>query len=142
MRPGTPEGALKMPFIVDTQATFASAISMGVIPREVFGQPGVQEKTSAGVPRWTAGIAVSYNPDPGTGMTPPAEVLNITINAAEDPGLACPPGTAVTFEILRGDVSAPQAKPNGRVSGGKLYWSVLHLAPAVSSSFRSKSDAA
>jgi hypothetical protein len=126
--------------VISTEATFASAICMGVIPREVFGQPGVQDKTSAGVPKWTAGVAVSYHPDPAGGMTPQSEVLNITIASTEDPGKACPPGTAVAFDQLRVGVSAPEARGDGRIRGGKLYYSAVAIRP-VSAGFR-KNDAA
>jgi hypothetical protein len=128
-------------FVVDTAATFASAICMGVIPREVFGQPGTQDRTAQGLPRWTCGVAVSYHADAASGITPPSEVLNITVNAAEDPGTSCPAGTPVAFEGLRAGVSAPEARQDGRIRGGRLFWSATAIRPA-SSGFRSKTDAA
>jgi hypothetical protein len=130
---------------VDTAATFASMICMGVIPREVYGKPGEQERNAAGIPKWTAGIAVSYHADPNGGMTAPSEVLNVTIASADDPGASCPPGTAVTLDQLRCGVSAPEQRTRSdgstRVSGGRLYWSCTAVKPAQSWSSR-KSDAA
>jgi hypothetical protein len=122
--------------VINAEATFASALSMGVIPREVFGEAGVQERTKgSNIPKWTAGVAVSYNPDPVTGMTSPAEVLNITIVSAEDPGASCPPGTPVSFDSLRVGISAPEQRErkdgNGsRVVGGKPFYSCVALRPA------------
>ena len=123
--------------VVNAEATFASAISMGVIPREVFGQAGVQERTKGDNPllKWTLGLAVSYRPDPVTGMTSPAEVLNITIVSAEDPGRSCPPGTPVVVDGLRVGISAPEQRErkdgNGtRVTGGKPFYSAVAVKPA------------
>lgn len=128
-------------FLVDPQ-TFTGAISMGAIPREVFGQPGVQEKTRDGVPKWTVGVAVSYAPD-AYGMTSPSEVLNITVVSDQDPGVSCPAGTAVTFDQLRAGASAPEQKQRAdgstRVAGGRLYWSARAVLPAAAS-YRSKSS--
>jgi hypothetical protein len=126
-------------------ATFTSAISMGALPREVFGQQGVQERTKDGLPRWTVGVAVSYAPD-AYGITAPSEVLNIGVVSAEDPGLTVPPGTAVTFDGLRVGASAPEQRERKdgsgmRVVGGRMFWSAASIRPAQSWS-RGKSDAA
>jgi hypothetical protein len=125
--------------VIDTQATYASMISMGVIPREVFGSPGVQERTkNTNLPKWTAGIAVSYHPDPVTGMTSPAEVLNVTIASADDPGVTCPPGTSVVPDGLRIGISAPEQRERKdgsgtRVTGGKPFYSAAAIKPAQQS---------
>jgi hypothetical protein len=129
--------------IVDP-ASFTSAISMGAVPREVFGEPGTQEKTKDGTPKWTVGVAVSYAADPN-GITAASEVLNITVVSADNPGTACPAGTAVQFDQLRVGTSAPEQKQRAdgstRVSGGRMYWSAAAVKPAQSWS-RGKSDAA
>lgn len=130
--------------IVDS-STFTSAISMGALPREVYGQPGVQERTKdTNLPKWTVGVAVSYAPDI-YGMTAPSEVLNISVIAADDPGSACPPGTPVTFDTLRVGVSVPEQRErkdgNGtRVTGGKMFYSAAAIKPVPA--WSKKSDAA
>jgi hypothetical protein len=127
-------------------ATFTSAISMGAIPREVFGQQGVQDRTKDGLLKWTVGVAVSYAPD-AYGITAAAEVLNIGVVSADDPGLSVPAGTPVQFDQLRVGASAPEQRERKdgsgmRVVGGRMFWSARAVIPAAPISYRSKSDAA
>jgi hypothetical protein len=126
-------------------ATFISAISMGAVAREIFGQPGVQERTKdTNLPKWTVGVAVAWAPD-SNGITAPSEVLNVTVVSDTDPATACPPGTAVQFESLRAGVSAPEQRTRSdgstRVSGGRLYWSAASVKPVAQQSWK-KNDAA
>jgi len=125
-------------FIVDL-ATFASAITMGTAPKDVFGQPGTQDRTAAGLPKWSAAVAVSYAPD-ANGMTAPAEVLTVSIASNEDPGTSCLPGTAVTFDQLRAGLNPPEKRDNGTIRGGRLWYSAAGIRPAQS--WSKKSDAA
>jgi hypothetical protein len=133
-------------FAVDTAATYTSAIVMATGPKEVFGQAGRQDVTASGEKKWQAQVAVSYHPDPN-GIVNPAEVIAVSM-VGEDPGPACPPGTAVTFDQLRAGVSAPEQRErkdgNGtRVVGGKLFYSAKAIKPApAQQSWSKKSDAA
>lgn len=131
-------------FVVNTEATYGSAIVMATGPKEVFGQPGTQDVNRDGLKKWTAQVAVSYLPEP-SGMTNPAEVLSVSL-LGDDPGVSCPPGTPVTFDQLRAGASAPEQRErkdgNGtRVIGGKLFYSAKALKPVQTWSGR-KSDAA
>jgi hypothetical protein len=121
-------------------ASFSAAIVMATAPKTVFGAGNVQDKNAAGVPKWTANVAVTYSPD-GTGIAPPSEVLSVTITSTEDPGTSCPPGTSVTFDQLRAGISPPEKRDDGRVRGGRLWYSAAGIKPAQSWS-RGKSDAA
>ena len=130
-------------FIVDN-STFASAIVMATAPREKFGEPGVHEVTKNGEKKWVAQVAVGYVADLN-GITSPPEVISVGI-IGEDPGVACPPGTPVTFEQLRVGVSAPEQRErkdgNGmRVVGGKMFASAKAIKPAQQA-WNKKSDAA
>jgi hypothetical protein len=124
-------------FIVDP-ATFASAIVMATAPKEVFGQPGNQDVNAQGEKKWTAQVAVSYAPDQNS-MTAPAEVLNVSV-AGEDPGVACPPGTPVSFDRLRAGLNPPEKRDNGTIRGGRLWYSAAGIRPVQS--WSKKSDAA
>lgn len=131
-------------FVVNAEATYASAIVMATGPKEIFGQPGTQDVNRDGLKKWTAQVAVSYVPD-ANGIVSPAEVLAISL-LGDDPGIGCPPGTQVTFDQLRAGVSAPEQRErkdgNGtRVVGGKLFYSCAALRP-VQQSWSKKSDAA
>ena len=99
-------------FIVDP-ATFTSAIVMATAPKLVF-QSDRQDVTQGGERKWSAQVAVSYAPDQ-YGMTSPAEVLNVTLVAGQDPGVSCPPGTAVAFDQL-GSGSARRSSVSGRTA--------------------------
>jgi hypothetical protein len=123
-------------------STFQSAIVMAVAPKEVFGQPGVQDKNSAGVLKWQAAVAVSYVPDPAGGMTAQSEVLQITITSNTDPGANCPLGTQVTLDQLRVGLSPPEKRDNGSIRGGRLWFSAAGLRPTATTYRSSKSDAA
>lgn len=123
--------------IVDP-ATYASAIVMATAPKLVF-QSDQQDVTKNGERKWTAQVAVSYAPDP-SGITSPAEVLSISV-VGEDPGIACPPGTSVTFDQLRAGLNPPEKRDNGTIRGGRWWFSAAGIRPATSWSSK-KSDAA
>jgi hypothetical protein len=130
--------------LVVDPATFTSAIVMATAPKNVFGSDR-QDVTAGGEKKWQAQVAVSYAPDQ-YGIVSPAEVLPVSI-AGEDPGVACPPGTPVTFDGLRAGVSSPEQRErkdgNGmRVVGGKLFYSAKGIKPAQQQSWSKKSDAA
>jgi len=125
--------------------TYASALMMQSSPKEVFGQNGVQETTRDGEKKWVASVAISYTPD-YNGIVSPAEVLNVGI-VGEDPGIACPPGTSVMFDMLRQGVSAPEQRErkdgNGtRVTGGKPFYTARAIKPAAAANTWSKKDTA
>lgn len=125
-------------------ATFNKAIVITVGIKPVYGTENVQDKSSTGVPKWTAAVAVTYNPDPTTGITSPSEVLQVTITSPDDPAGTCPEGTVVTFDQLRAGLNPPEKRENGSIRGGRLYYSAAGLKLAVSSgsTYRPKTDAA
>jgi hypothetical protein len=113
-----------MPTIfVDQAATFtAPPIAISTGPKLKFGTD-VQDVNSDGEARWVVQAAVSYTPQYGRQE---AEVISVTIVGA-DPGIA--PGTVIEFQGLTAGVSAPEKRDNGRVSGGRLFWSAAAVRP-------------
>jgi hypothetical protein len=111
---------------VDQQATFASPpLCMSVGPRLKFGTD-VQDVTRNGEKKWSVQVAVSYFPE--YGMRGVAEVIEIGLVGA-DPAATIQPGMPVQFDRLRCGVSAPEKTDEGRVRGGRLYWSADGVRP-------------
>jgi hypothetical protein len=111
---------------VDQQSTFASPpLVMSVGPRLKFGTD-VQDVTRDGEKKWSCQVAVTYFAD--YGMRAQAEVIEVGLTG-EDPGSAVQPGMPVQFDRLRCGVSAPEKTDQGRVRGGRLYWSADAVRP-------------
>ena len=114
-------------YLIDP-STFTAAVLMTCMPREKFGEPGVQEVTAAGVKKWTADVAVTF-PPAAPGMKAVSEVISVTLVADHDPGL--PQGTPVLFHGLRMGISAPEKRESGRVVGGKPFFSADAIRSAI-----------
>lgn len=126
---------------VNTDATFATMILMGIAEKTKFGtdEPDI---TKSGERKYTAEIAVQYRPE--YGMKPVSEVISATITGGDHNAiLGITPGSPVALDGLRCGVSAPERKENGRIAGGRLYFMASSIRPAAASGFRApKSDAA
>lgn len=109
---------------VDQQSTFATPpLVMSVGPRLKFGTD-VQDVTRDGEKKWSCQVAVTYFAD--YGMRAQAEVIEVGL-IGEVPTVQ--PGQPVQFDRLRCGVSAPEKTDQGRVRGGRLYWSADGVRP-------------
>ena len=110
---------------VDQQQTFASPpLVMSVGPKLKFGTD-VQDVTRNGEKKYVVQVAVSYFADYGRAQ---AEVIEIGL-VGTDPATTIQPGMPVQFDRLRCGVSAPEKTDEGRVRGGRLYWSADGVRP-------------
>lgn len=109
---------------VSQQETFSTPpLVMSVGPRLKFGTDQ-QDITRNGEKKWAVQVAVSYFAD--YGMRAQAEVIEIgLVGAAPE----VQPGMPVQFDRLRCGVSAPEKTDEGRVRGGRLYWSADAVRP-------------
>lgn len=111
---------------VSQQETFSTPpLVMSVGPRMKFGTDQ-QDITRGGERKWSVQVAVSYFAD--YGMRAQAEVIEVGL-VGEDPSHAVQPGMPVQFDRLRCGVSAPEKTDEGRVRGGRLYWSADAVRP-------------
>jgi hypothetical protein len=111
---------------VSQQETFSTPpLVMSVGPRFKFGTDQ-QDVTRQGERKWSCQVAVSYFAD--FGMRAQAEVIEVGL-VGEDPSHAVQPGMPVQFDRLRCGVSAPEKTDEGRVRGGRLYWSADAVRP-------------
>lgn len=125
---------------VNTDATFATMILMGIAEKTKFGTD-VPEVSALGEKKYVAEVAVQYRAE-GT-MRPVSEVISATITGgAHDAILGIPPGSPVELAGLRCGVSAPEKREDGRVRGGRLYFMASAIRPAGASMRPVKSDAA
>jgi len=109
---------------VSQQETFSTPpLVMSVGPKLKFGTDQ-QDVTRDGEKKWSVQVAVSYFAD--YGMRAQAEVIEVglTGNAPD-----VQPGMPVQFDRLRCGVSAPEKTEQGRVRGGRLYWSADGVRP-------------
>jgi hypothetical protein len=127
-------------FVIDAGATFTSTLLLSSSPKREFGAAeGVQAKNGAGVPKWAVEVAVTFAPA-FEGQQPVSEILSVTVPAAGDPAMGMTPGTPVTLEGFRAGLTAPEKRDDGRIRGGKLWYSATGLRSF--SATRAKSDAA
>ena len=109
---------------VSQQETFSTPpLVMSVGPKLKFGSDQ-QDITRSGERKWSCQVAVSYFSD--YGMRPVAEVIEVGL-VGEAPDVQ--PGMPVQFDRLRCGVSAPEKTDEGRVRGGRLYWSADGVRP-------------
>jgi hypothetical protein len=112
---------------VDVRSTFASMLVMSISEKMKFGTE-VPEVNAAGERKYTVDLAVTYCTDPG--MRPACEVITATITGGDHNAiLSIPPGTQVTLDRLRCGVSAPEKRDDGRVRGGRLWFSAGSIHP-------------
>jgi len=115
-------------FAINPAQTFTAAILMGTAPKTEFGTD-TQSRTDTGLPRWECQVAVTFISPPGGRVQ--SEVLSITVAATDDPAGRVPPGSLVELVDLRLGVSAPEAKDNGRIRGGRPWFQAGDLRPAA-----------
>jgi hypothetical protein len=127
-------------FAVDQTATFMSAVLVNSGAKPKFGAPGQQETNSAGVPKWTAQVAVTFTPTMAD-MQPLSELITITITAPANPAEQFPPGTPVVLDGLRVGLNPPEKNDHGGIKGGKLWYTAIGLHPVMASRGRSESAA-
>lgn len=114
-------------YMIDSQATFQAAILMATGPRVKYGSNGEQDITMNGERKWSAEVAVTFAAE--AGRAPVSEVISVLL-VGQDPGQVVQPGTPVAFDGLRVGVSSPEKRDNGRVSGGKAWFSASAIRPA------------
>jgi hypothetical protein len=121
--------------------TFTNAILVEVAPRMAFGTDQ-QETDKNGTPKWVAQVAVTFVTPPGMPATP--ELIAVGIVSATSPADTCQPGGQVTFDGLRLGVTDPAINKNGRVTGGRPWFTAAAIRSAAQASRYSapKSDAA
>jgi hypothetical protein len=115
--------------VVDANATFATMLLMSAAPKEKFQQPGVQDVSADGTPKWSAQLAVTYNAE--NGMAPTSEVLNVSITSHANPVDGIPPGSPVVPDGLRAGVNSPERRDNGSIRGGRLWYSATGLRSSL-----------
>ena len=125
-------------YMIDAAASFTRALLMSAGPREEFGKPGSQEHAKDGTPKWSCSIAVS---SPPVGAFPgQSDVIAVTVTQPNDPANDITPGTPVAFTDLRVGASAPAKRDDGRISGGKMFFSATGIRSAAPSFRSSKSS--
>jgi hypothetical protein len=126
---------------IDAQKTFETALLMSSGPKPKFGAAtGEISTNAAGVPQYQVSVAVTYLPGP-TGRKV-SEVISLTIAAEQDPAKDIPPGSPVMFDQLRCGVTEPEARDNGKVRGGKIWFTANGIRPAHGIQRSGKADAA
>jgi hypothetical protein len=121
-------------FAIKAEHTFATALLMSCAPRIEFGGTA-QDRTATGLPKWSAEVAVTFLAEPGAARVT-SEVISVTIAAEQDPAAGIAPGTVITFDDLRLGISAPEARDNGRVRGGRPWFQAGGIRPAASANGR------
>jgi hypothetical protein len=110
---------------VSQQETFSTPpLVMSAGPKLKFGTD-TQDVTRNGERKWSVQVAVSYFAD--YGMRAQAEVIEVGLVGGKAPEVE--PGMPVQFDRLRCGVSAPEKTDEGRVRGGRLYWSADAVRP-------------
>jgi len=116
-------------YVVDTAATFSKCILMGVTAKLDFDDPNRQATDANGQLKWEAECAVTFTPDrPGARVM--SELIRVTLTGDTDPGAGIPEGPCV-LDGLRVGVSAPEARTDGRVRGGRFWFSAVGIRSAV-----------
>lgn len=116
-------------FAIDMQATFSAVLLMACTPKRKFGTTDQQETNAAGVPKWAAECAVTFSPQ--NGMQPVSEVISVSITAAHDPASGLNPGTPVALEGLRAGLNPPEKRDDGKVRGGRLWFTATGIRAAT-----------
>jgi hypothetical protein len=120
-------------FVIDTAATFAAPpLLMGCTPKLKYGTTE-QDVSATGERKWEAQAAVTFHPA-APGMRPVSEVISVTITGpAANPGEHIQSGSPVEFDGFRVGWTAPEARENGRVRGGKPWFQASGLRSSLHS---------
>jgi hypothetical protein len=123
-------------YVIDQAATFEQCFAMSASPRLKFGSTtGEQDTTRDGVLKWTVQAAVTIRSDRPE-MPAQSDLINVSIAQAAYPLEGFGPGTPVAFEGLRVGTTPPEAGDNGRIRGGKLWFTCTGVRPAVPAAHR------
>ena len=115
-------------FVVDQGASFVMCILMAVNPKMDFDNAAVQATDVNGVLKWEVQAAVTFTAEPGRKAV--SEVISVGITSPSNPAEHVQQGP-VTFDMLRAGTMAPEVKGNGRVSGGRVYYTAAGVRSAV-----------
>jgi hypothetical protein len=117
-------------FKIDTAGTFATAILMASAAKAEFGQPGQQAVSASGERKWQTDLAVTFHANQ-PGMRPVSEVISVTITGPPtDPAAGIPVGALVELDDFRVGWTAPESRENGRVRGGRPWYSAAGIRQA------------
>lgn len=84
---------------------------------------GNQHTTKDGSSRkWVVRVAAS-KPTTWDPSQTESDVLQVTVTSNEDPGSGLVMGIPVTFTDFAVGVMAPESGDNGKIRGGRLFWS-------------------
>lgn len=122
-------------FVIDQQASFTMCLLMSAGPKADFDNPAVQATDVNGVPKWEIQAAVSFTAEPG--RKPVSEVINVGITAPGNPAEHVQPGP-IQFDGLRVGTTPPEVKGNGRVAGGRFWYTAQGVRSSVPA--RAKSE--
>ena len=114
-------------FVVDQAQSFVMCLLMQAGPKADFDNPDRQATDVNGVPKWEIQAAVTFTAEPG--RKPVSEVINVGITSIANPAEGLQPGPIV-FDGLRVGTTAPEAKSNGRISGGRFWYSAQGVRAA------------
>jgi hypothetical protein len=115
---------------IDAPNTFEAALLMASGPKPKFGAgTGEVSTNAAGVPQYQLQVAVTYLPGPSGRKV--SEVISVTVAASQDPARDIAPGTPIMFDGLRCGVTEPEARDNGKVRGGRVWFTAAGIRPAV-----------
>lgn len=111
-------------------ARFTGLMYMGCEPK-LDRETGLQHTTKDGfAKKWTVTVAAtkptSYDP-----TRQESDVLAITVTSELDPGTDLVMGTPVTLDDFSVGVMAPEAGDNGKIRGGRLFWSASGVRAKV-----------
>jgi hypothetical protein len=128
-------------FAIDTAATFTTCMLVNAGPKPKFGAADQQETNAQGMPKWLLEVAVTFAPG-APGMPAISELIAVTVTGPHNPVEGVPAGTPITFDGLRAGLNAPEHGQNGRIRGGKLWYTATAIRPALASSGRRSESAA
>ena len=122
-------------FAIDTAATFTTCMLVNAGPKPKFGAADQQETNAQGTPKWLLEVAVTFAPG-APGMPAISELISVTVTAPHNPVEGVPAGTPITFDSLRAGLNVPEHGQNGRIKGGKLWYTAIGIRPVMASSGR------
>jgi hypothetical protein len=117
-------------FFVDQAATFSGVAYLQSTPRNVFGQPNVQDKTADGLGKWEVQCVAGFRDQFGN---PSHEVIKVNVAANRDPGDGLNPYTPVQLINFVVGVVPPEIRKDSRgqekVVGGSTWYRADEVRP-------------
>jgi hypothetical protein len=112
------------------QSAFTRLMLVEVAPK-TDRDTGQQVTTKDGLQRkWTVQCVASM-PSRWEAGRNDSDVLQVTVTCADDPTMLVAEGDLLVFEGLTAGVMSPEAGDNGRIRGGKLFWSASGVRSRV-----------